>query len=100
MTPRQFDVYRTPEGDHVLVIQHDLLGDLGTRAVCLALPEKSQSPSIPALAPIVSTGDVRLRIVPQVLATLTLEELGTLVANVSHDHDRIIRAFDVLLTGN
>jgi hypothetical protein len=40
-----------------------------------------------------------LRIAPHILATLTLSELGTFVANLSHERDRIIRAFDIVLTG-
>lgn len=96
---QQFDIFRTATGEHVLVLQHDLLGDLATRTVCLAVPAHDRTAALPALEPVVSTGDLRLRIVPHVVATFTLAELGTLVANVAHDRDRIIRAFDILLTG-
>lgn len=95
----QFDICRTISGDLVLVLQHDLLSDLATRTVCLVLPETSPAPAIAALAPIISVGDLRLRIVPHVLATLTLSELGQHVANVAHHRDRIIRAVDVMLSG-
>jgi len=97
---KQFDIYRTETGEHVLVIQHDVFGDMNTRTVCLAIPVTSQAPSIPALQPVVSTGDVRLRIVPHVVATFTLDELGTHVANVSHHRDAVVRAFDLMLTGS
>jgi hypothetical protein len=46
-----------------------------------------------------AAGDIRLRLAPHVLATLTLAELGTFVANLAHERDRIIRAFDLMLTG-
>ena len=95
----QFDIWRTPEGELVLILQHDLLADMATRAVCLVLPESSPAPTIAALGPIVTVGDLRLRIVPHVLATMTIPELGQLVTNVAHDRDRIIRAFDVMLSG-
>lgn len=95
----QFDIWMTPQGDHVLILQHDLLSDLATRTVCLLLPETSPVPMIASLGPLVSAGDVRLRVVPQVMATLTLTELGQYVTNVAHDRDRIMRALDVLLTG-
>lgn len=96
---QQFDLYRTTDGDYVVVIQADLIDSLNTRAVCLAVPDGSLVPVIGALSSVITVGDVRLRLAPQVLATLTLAELGTHVANLSHERDRIIRAFDLLLTG-
>jgi hypothetical protein len=96
---RQFDLYRMADGDYVIILQSDLLEDLATRAVCLALPEPEKTPALAALSPLLSSGEVRLRIAPHVLATLTLSELGTFVANLSHERDRIIRAFDLMLTG-
>jgi hypothetical protein len=97
---RQFDLYRVKDGDYVLILQSDLLEDMNTRAVCLALPEALTTPMVAGLSPILTAGDLRLRIAPQVLATLTLNELGIHVANFSHERDRIIRAFDMMLTGS
>jgi hypothetical protein len=95
----QFDIWRTTEGELVLILQHDLLGDMATRAVCLVVPESSPAPTIAALGPIVTVGDLRFRIVPHVLATLSIPELGQRITSVAHNRDRIIRAFDVLLSG-
>lgn len=97
---RQFDLYRMAGGDYVIVLQTDLLDGLNTRTVCLAQPDPSTAPAFAALSPLVSAGDLRLRIAPHVLATLTLTELGTHIANLSHERDRIVRAFDVMLTGS
>ena len=97
---RQFDLYRMATGDYVIVMQSDLLEGLNTRTVCLAQPEHFNSPALAALCPLLSTGDLRVRIAPHVLATLTLTELGTHIANLSHERGRIIRAFDVMLTGS
>lgn len=96
---QQFDLYRTGTGEYVLVLQHDLLSDLSTRTVCLVAPAQGSLPSVPALEPVISSGDLRLRVVPQVLATFTLAELGTYVGNFGHERERIIRAIDVMLTG-
>ncbi|WP_374646104.1 CcdB family protein [Tabrizicola sp.] len=96
---RQFDLYRTADGDFVVVLQSDLLEDLSTRAVCLAMPESRQVPGFAALSPVLTAGDVRLRIVPHVVATLTVAELGTFVLSLAHERDRIIRAIDLMLTG-
>ena len=95
----QFDLYRMAEGQYVIVLQATLLDGLNTRAVCLAIPEGASVPALPALSPVLTAGDIRLRLAPHVLATLTLGELGTFVANLSHERDRIIRAFDLMLTG-
>jgi toxin CcdB len=97
---RQFDLYRMATGDYVIILQSDLLEGLNTRSVCLALPEPVSVPAFAALSPLLSAGDLRLRIAPHILATLTLTELGTHVANLSHERDRIIRAFDMMLTGS
>ena len=97
---RQFDLYRTADGNMVLVLQSDLLKDLNTRAVCLALPEKGGPQAIPALSPLLSAGDLRVRIAPHLVATLTLTELGAQIANLSHERDRIIRSMDLMLTGS
>jgi len=97
---RQFDLYQTAQGDLVLILQSDLLEDLNTRAVCLALPEKGGAQAISSLSPLLSAGDLRIRIAPHLVATLTLAELGVLVANLSHERDRIIRSMDLMLTGS
>ncbi len=95
----QFDLYRMAQGEYVVVLQSDILDALNTRAVCLAVPEGATAPALPALSPILIVGDIRLRLAPHVLATLTLAELGTFVATLAHERDRIIRAFDLMLTG-
>lgn len=96
----QFDLFRTATGSLVLVVQSDLLQDLNTRAVCLALPEKGGPQSTPSLSQVLSAGDLRVRLAPHLVATLTLEELGSHVANLSHERDRIIRSLDLMLTGS
>jgi hypothetical protein len=97
---RQFDLYRMSEGDYVVILQSDVLEDLTTRVVCLALPESSVGQSMPYISPILMAGDMRIRLTPQVVATLTLAELGTHVASLQHERDRIIRAVDLMLTGS
>lgn len=95
----QFDLYRMAEGEYVIVLQADLLDGPNTRAVCLAIPEGAAIPALPALSPVLTAGDIRLRLAPHVLATLTVAELGTFVANLSHERDRILRAFELMLSG-
>lgn len=96
---RQFDLYRLVSGEYALVIQTDLIDDMSTRTVCLAIPQTERPPTIAALSPLISNGDLSLRLAPYALATLSLSELETFVASFAHERDRIIRAFDILLTG-
>ncbi len=96
---RRFDLYRTADGDFVVVLQSDLLEDLDTRAVCPAAPESRQVPGFAALSPVLMAGDVRLRIVPHVVATLTVAEPGTFLLSLAHERDRSIRVVDSMLTG-
>lgn len=97
---KQFDLYRTVDGSLVLVLQSDLLEDLATRAVCLALPDGRGPQTLSVLSPVLSAGDLRVRIAPHLVATLTLAELGSQVANFSHERDRIFRSMDMMLTGS
>lgn len=97
---RQFDLYRTADGDYVLILQSDLLEDLNTRAVCLALSGTGATPAIESFSPVLTAGDLRIRIAPHLLATVTLAELGTYVASLSHERGRIIRSVDLMLTGS
>jgi len=97
---RQFDLYRLADGGQVLVIQSDLLEDLNTRVVCLALPDIASPQGFAGLSPRLTAGDLGIHIAPHVVATLTLAELGTHVASFSHERERIIRAVDVMLTGS
>ncbi len=97
---KQFDLYRTVDGSLVLVLQSDLLEDLATRAVCLALPDGRGPQTLSALSPVLSAGDLRVRIAPHLVATLTLAELGSQVANFSHERDRIFRSMDMMLSAS
>jgi toxin CcdB len=97
---KQFDLYRLSEGDFVVILQSDIFEDLNTRVVCLAVPETSSAKALPHLSPVLTAGDMRLRISPQVVATLTITELGTHIATLQHERDRIIRAVDLMLTGS
>lgn len=97
---RQYDLYRTATGSLVLILQSDFLQELNTRAVCLALPEKGGPQTAPSLSPVLSAGDIRVRIAPHLVATLTLAELGSHVANLSHERDSIVRSMGLMLTGS
>jgi toxin CcdB len=96
---RQHDIYRTAEGTAVVIVQSDLLEAMRTRVVAPLLPEGVAGPSMRALNPVIAVGDVRLVLLPQLMATLTLEELGTRVGSAAPHADAITRAVDAMLSG-
>ena len=95
----QFDLYRTPDGVLVVVLQADLLDGLSTRVVAPLVPAGSVGRPLPALNPVVTLGESRWLVMPQLAATLTLPELGDRVGSLAMMRDAIIRALDALLSG-
>jgi|AACY02.2.fsa_nt_gi CcdB protein. len=95
---RQFDVCRMRNGALVVVIQSDLLDEMRTRVVVPLLP-RDMLPPIGRLTPEVIANGVAYLAAPQLMATLTLDELGAPVASAAEHRDALIRACDLLLGG-
>ncbi len=112
---RQFDVFSTPAGTLVVVIQSDLLEAVATRVVAPLLPVRLVGRPMRRLNPDVGFGDGPdgdsdgdsdgssnggpLVLVPQAMATLSVAELGARVGSVAARRDDIVRAVDMLLSG-
>ncbi len=96
---RQFDAFRTPGGTLVVVLQSDLLDAMRTRVVVPILPTGAAGRPMRGLNPEIRLGEEILVLMPQLLATLTLAELGDPVGSVAHLRDTITRAVDTLLSG-
>lgn len=97
--PRQFDVYRLPDGALVAVLQNDLLEALRTRVVAPLLPAASLPEPIRGLTVPVEIAGARHLLMPQLMATLTVAELGERVGSIADRRDGIVRACDLLFTG-
>lgn len=95
---RQFEAFRTA-GTLVVVIQSDLLEAMQTRVVVPLLPETAGVPAMRGLNPAVRVEGQSFRLMPQLMATLTLAELGPPVGSVAAARDEIVRAIDTLLAG-
>jgi toxin CcdB len=98
-SPRQYDVFREAGGTLVVVIQSDLLKAMRTRVVAPLLPADRAGSPLPPLTPQVLFGDAALVLMPQLLATLTLAELGPRLGSLGHLRDEITRALDALTSG-
>ena len=97
--PRQFDVYAPPAGPLVVIVQSDILDQMPTRVAIPLLDLSQQKIAFSSLTPqLVINGEPRI-LVPQLIATFTIVELGVFVTDVSEDRDTIIRAMDALIGG-
>jgi toxin CcdB len=96
---QQFDVFRTAGGVLVVVIQSDLLEAMRTRVVAPLLPAGTAGRSMRGLNPEISFGEETVVLMPQLLATLTIGELGRPLGSIAHLRDTVTRAVDMLLSG-
>lgn len=83
----------------MLVLQSDLLHAIGTRVVAPLLPADLAAVPASHLNPEIVFDTTRLLLMPQLMATLSPAELGSVLGSLEHERDRILRAVDVLLTG-
>lgn len=95
----QFDLYRLVGGSLVVILQSDLLDQLRTRVVAPLLPAEAVKNAISALNPQVEYGGGKWLVLPQLMATLTVAELGERVGSLATNRDEITRAVDALLSG-
>lgn len=63
------------------------------------LPQGAAGRGLRSLNPEMAIGDERLVLMPQLLATLAVAELGERVGSLAHQRDDITRALDALLSG-
>ena len=97
----RFDLHRRPRGQPGLLlnVQSDLLGPLDTRVVVPLLPPAAVPRPTRDLHPVFTIGDVPLVMATQLLAAVPYRELGRAIGNLDAEHERIMRALDMLLTG-
>lgn len=96
---RQFEVFRLPDGGRVVVMQSDLLDETPTRVVFPMLPV-SRAPAVGSrLNPVVTVNGKQLVVMPQIVATLAVRDLGEREGSVEEARDALIAAFDFLITG-
>ena len=97
--PLQFDVCQTSGGTLVVVVQSDLLEEIGTRVVMPLVADGSRGRGLKTLNPRVEIEGKAMLLLPQQLATVRVRDLGQPVVSLEHERDRITRALDALLSG-
>lgn len=97
----RFDIYPMPgrRSGYLLDVQADLLDRLDTRVVVPLFPEKEAPPPIATLNPVLDIQGQRHVMVTQSIATLRRRDLGKAVLSLDDQHQRIMNALDMLLTG-
>ena len=83
----------------MVVIQSDLLEAMHTRVVAPLLPAGAAGRPMRGLNPEIAIGAEAVVLMPQLLATLTIGELGRRVGSIAHMRDAVTRAVDILLSG-
>lgn len=95
---RQFDLFRTASNVLVVVIQSDLLEAMRTRVVVPLLLLGTAGTPLRGLNPEIRRDDEAFVLMPQLLATLTIAELGRPVGSIAEQRNTITRAVDTLLS--
>ena len=95
----QFDVYLTPQKSRIVIVQSDLLDEMRVRVAAPLLPAKSGLRPIKSLNPEIWIDGEAYFLMPQLLATFSIKELGDRIGSVADERDKIIRAIDTLLAG-
>lgn len=97
----QFDVHRLrPEFDLVVDCQSDLFDHLPRRFVIPLLPERgSDLQLLGRLTPVFEVDGERVVLAPMLAGSAPVKELGSPIASLAGERDRIVAALDVLITG-
>jgi toxin CcdB len=96
----RFDVYRRERRNQLLLdCQADTLAHLDTRFVVPLIAAADAPLRISRLNPIFSVGGQRVLMATHLSASISRYDLGDRIGSLAHEHDRIMNALDVLLTG-
>lgn len=93
----RFDVHRGA-GVYLLNCQADFLDYLDTRFVVPLVPATG-TPRADRLNPIFTVGGEAVVMATQLASAVPARELGRRIGSLSDEHDRIISALDMLISG-
>ena len=97
----RLDVHARRDGGpgYLLDVQADLLDGLSSRFVVPLLPIELAPRPAQRLNPVFAVGGEEVVMVTQFASAVARRELGVVVARLQDQHDAVIAALDVLLTG-
>jgi len=95
----RFDVYKGPGGSGFVVdVQSNVLSHIRTRVVVPLLPADGAPPPARDLNPIFDILDVPHVLLPQAMGSMPASLLRKAVSSLAMEHDRIVRAIDIVLS--
>jgi toxin CcdB len=103
-TIRHLDVFRNPvraartDKPFVVCVQHDFLADLNTRVV-VSLAARRFGSGADRLHPEIAVNSIIHFLDPTDILTFSVRTLGSPIANLSGQRDRIVAALDLVFTG-
>jgi toxin CcdB len=96
----RYDVFPNPSGGgFVLDVQANLLDGLKTRVVVPLLANPGDVKPVRKLNPVFTIGDRQYTMFAHLIGTVPVSRLGEPRANLSHEHDEIVAALDMLFQG-
>jgi toxin CcdB len=95
----RFDVHRLPEGTLVLDIQADLLSDFRTRVVVPLLPVSMTPRSLERLHPVFEIDGQDHVMASHLAGAVPSAELDPPMTSLADQHEAIMAAIDMLVTG-
>lgn len=96
----RFSVHPNPAGQGYLInVQADSMRHFNTRVVIPLLPIAEAPKPAKTLNPLFDIDGERYSMVTQYMAAVPVKELNNAVFSVSHRHDEIVAAIDLLLQG-
>lgn len=87
------------EAPYLLLLQADLLRDLGTLVVAPLYPLEEFGPTITRLHPVLQIDDQRMVLSTAELAGISRHNLGPYITNLEPHRDAIFAAVDLLFFG-
>ncbi|WP_179380943.1 CcdB family protein [Jannaschia marina] len=98
--PRQWHIHRNlVSGGLILVIQSDLLDEIGSRLVVPVYKRSIAPNAAKLLSPVVMRGDEVFVAFPLHAAAIRTSEIGPFVASAEDARDDVTRALDLILSG-
>jgi len=95
----RFSVHRHRDGMLLIDCQADLLDSFSTRIVIPLLPRGDNPPRFERLHPQLTVDGDSYTLATHLLTAVPLSVLGKPVASLADDHNVIMNAIDMLLTG-
>jgi toxin CcdB len=95
----RFSVHRHRDGTLMVNCQSDLLDGFSTRIVVPLVLKSAEPPRFKRLHPLVEVDGKEYTLATHLLTSVTINALGSPVADLAHEQSTIMNAIDMLTSG-